>query len=265
MEGGPAQRRGRDGDRGRGRGKRRKRQRQRQRRRQRQREAETETEAEAETAPGRPQQSGFRRTLVPPRKAHVLVRGLCGSAEAFLGNCLQRRVLQGPRVGRRLRCPRPAPAVAAAPTPAAPASVPATSPAVGARAAAPSARPPRYPKAPPTPSAATATSPAPRSAARQEDSLLESQMQLGSLQYPHNPMKGASEHFHFLSTRCATSTSAAWATCATASLPAFPPSACPAAADGGAVREGQPIARAALQRSCRAATEELAERLSIPD
>ena len=28
---------------------------------------------------------------------------------------------------------------------------------------------------------------------------LESQMQLGSLQYPHNPMKGASEHFHFLS------------------------------------------------------------------
>ena len=32
-------------------------------------------------------------------------------------------------------------------------------------------------------------------AARQEDSLLESQMQLGSLQYPRNPMKGASEHF----------------------------------------------------------------------
>ena len=29
------------------------------------------------------------------------------------------------------------------------------------------------------------------------DSLLESQMQLGSLQYPHN-RKGASEHFHFL-------------------------------------------------------------------
>ena len=27
----------------------------------------------------------------------------------------------------------------------------------------------------------------------------ELQMQLGSLQYPHNPMKGASEHFHFLS------------------------------------------------------------------
>ena len=24
-------------------------------------------------------------------------------------------------------------------------------------------------------------------------------MQLGSLQYPHNPMKGASEYFHFLS------------------------------------------------------------------
>ena len=32
----------------------------------------------------------------------------------------------------------------------------------------------------------------------EEDSLLESQMQLGSLQYPHNPMKGVSEHFHFL-------------------------------------------------------------------
>ena len=31
---------------------------------------------------------------------------------------------------------------------------------------------------------------APIGAARQEDSLLESQMQLGSLQYPHNPMKG---------------------------------------------------------------------------
>ena len=30
---------------------------------------------------------------------------------------------------------------------------------------------------------------APIGAARQEDSLLESQMQLGSLQYPHNPMK----------------------------------------------------------------------------
>ena len=40
---------------------------------------------------------------------------------------------------------------------------------------------------------------APIGAATQEDSLLESQMQLGSLQYPHNPMKGASEHFHFLS------------------------------------------------------------------
>ena len=40
---------------------------------------------------------------------------------------------------------------------------------------------------------------APIGAARQEDSLLELQMQLGSLQYPHNPMKGASEHFHFLS------------------------------------------------------------------
>ena len=72
---------------------------------------------------------------------------------------------------------------------------------------------------------------APIGAARQEDSLLESQMQLGSLQCPHNPMKGASEHFPSLraltTTRCATSTSAAWATCATASLPAFPPSACP--------------------------------------
>ena len=44
--------------------------------------------------PGRPQQSGFRRTL----HRRVLVRGLCGSAEAFLENCLQRRVLQGPRV-----------------------------------------------------------------------------------------------------------------------------------------------------------------------
>ena len=40
---------------------------------------------------------------------------------------------------------------------------------------------------------------APIGASRQEDSLLESQMQLGSLQYPHNPMKGASERFHFLS------------------------------------------------------------------
>ena len=50
----------------------------------------------------------------------------------------------------------------------------------------------------------------------QAGSLLELQMQLGSL-YPHNPMKGASEHFHFLSslrgpttTRCATSASIAW-------------------------------------------------------
>ena len=34
----------------------------------------------------------------------------------------------------------------------------------------------------------------------QEDSLLKSQMQLGSLQYPHTtPLKGALEHFHFLS------------------------------------------------------------------
>ena len=46
-----------------------------------------------------------------------------------------------------------------------------------------------------------------------------------------------------------------------------------AAADGGAVREGQPITRAALysvpaalcKEIARAATEELAERLSIPD
>ena len=38
--------------------------------------------------------------------------------------------------------PTASPAVAAAPTPAAPANVPATSPAVGASAAAPSARPP---------------------------------------------------------------------------------------------------------------------------
>ena len=32
-----------------------------------------------------------------------------------------------------------------------------------------------------------------------EDSLLESQMQLGRLQYPRNPTTGASERFHFLS------------------------------------------------------------------
>ena len=37
---------------------------------------------------------------------------------------------------------------------------------------------------------------APLGAARQEDSLLNCRR---SLQYPHNPMKGASEHFHFLS------------------------------------------------------------------
>ena len=43
--------------------------------------------------------AGSAVPLVPPRKAHVLVRGLCGSGEAFLGNCLQGRVLQGPRVG----------------------------------------------------------------------------------------------------------------------------------------------------------------------
>ena len=58
----------------------------------------------------------------------------------------EERVLQHPGRDRRL-------------TPAVAANVPATSPAVGARAAAPLARPPRYPKAPPTPSAATATSP----------------------------------------------------------------------------------------------------------
>ena len=75
---------------------------------------------------------------------------------------------------------------------------------------------------------------APIGAARQEDSLLESQMQLGSLQYPHNPIReprSTSTSSPSLcaptTTRCATSTSAAWATCATASLPAFPPSACP--------------------------------------
>ena len=39
----------------------------------------------------------------------------------------------------------------------------------------------------------------PIGAARQEDSLLELQMQLASLQYPRISMKGASEHFHFLS------------------------------------------------------------------
>ena len=45
-----------------------------------------------------------------------------------------------------------------------------------------------------------------------------------------------------------------------------------AAADGGAVREGQPVTRAAhsvpaalCDKIARAATEELAERLSIPD
>ena len=43
--------------------------------------------------------AGSAVPLVPPRKAHVLVRGLCGSAEAFLGNCLQGRVLQRLRVG----------------------------------------------------------------------------------------------------------------------------------------------------------------------
>ena len=41
--------------------------------------------------------AGSAVPLVPLRKAHVLVRGLCGSAEAFLG--MQGRVLQGPRVG----------------------------------------------------------------------------------------------------------------------------------------------------------------------
>ena len=43
--------------------------------------------------------AGSAVPLVPSRQPHVLVRGLCGSAEAVLGNCLQRRALQGPRVG----------------------------------------------------------------------------------------------------------------------------------------------------------------------
>ena len=43
----------------------------------------------------------------------------------------------------------------------------------------------------------------PERRARQEDSLLESQMQLGSLQYPHNPMKGASEHLAAAASDCA--------------------------------------------------------------
>ena len=41
--------------------------------------------------------AGSAVRLVPPRQPHVLIRGLCGSAEAVLG--MQRRVLQGPRVG----------------------------------------------------------------------------------------------------------------------------------------------------------------------
>ena len=40
---------------------------------------------------------------------------------------------------------------------------------------------------------------APIGAAKQEDSLLDLKMELGSLQHPCNPMKGASEHFHVLS------------------------------------------------------------------
>ena len=45
---------------------------------------------------------------------------------------------------------------------------------------------------------------------------------------PHEGSLGALPSLRVLTTtRCATSTSAAWATCATASLLAFPPSACP--------------------------------------
>ena len=72
---------------------------------------------------------------------------------------------------------------------------------------------------------------APIGAARQEDSLLESQMQLGSLQYPHNPMKGASEHFHFLSVLAGTYDDTVRnidiGRVGYLRLPAFPPSACP--------------------------------------
>ena len=77
---------------------------------------------------------------------------------------------------------------------------------------------------------------APIGAARQEDSLLESQMQLGSLQYPHNPMKGASEHFHFRSVLAGTYDDTVrnidigrvgYLRHSFTSLPAFPPSACP--------------------------------------
>ena len=66
---------------------------------------------------------------------------------------------------------------------------------------------------------------APIGAARQEDSLVESQMQLGSLQYPPQPyeesLRGPT------TTRCATSTSTALATCATALSPASRRSECP--------------------------------------
>ena len=44
-------------------------------------------------------EAGSAVALVPPRQPHILVRGLGGSAEAVLGNCLQERVLQRPRVG----------------------------------------------------------------------------------------------------------------------------------------------------------------------
>ena len=54
-------------------------------------------------ASGSPARSSSTKR-VPPRQPHVLVRGLCQSAEAVLGNCLQRRVLQGPGVGVLADC-----------------------------------------------------------------------------------------------------------------------------------------------------------------
>ena len=43
--------------------------------------------------------AGSAVPLVPPRKAHVLVRGLCGSAEAVLGmQGLAVRLVQGQRL-----------------------------------------------------------------------------------------------------------------------------------------------------------------------
>ena len=67
---------------------------------------------------------------------------------------------------------------------------------------------------------------APIGAARQEDSLLESQMQLG-LQYPRSTSISSRSLRVLTTTRYATLTLAVWATCATASLPAFRRSACP--------------------------------------